>query len=534
MVEQSSASPKRAYAIIRVSDRPADKMVYSPQMQRGEITAMAEQENLEIVEWGEDLLVSGRKKIDRYTKVRAIELAEAGLIDVIAVADWTRWSREDPGQVLSLLTRLQDLKVAVWPARQRDLRASSDDMYWVRVAFYAQMANQEAKVSAEKASEGIKYARSEHGTHWGKTPIGWKRSGRMLKQGGQRGEGKLEPDWEARGTDELGRMPRNAHTLKWLYEKRAEGWGWKRLATASGLSAWGIQYALTSKIKGKVRRERAERGFSQEPASLRNRGTIVGEELYDFVQAIGAGASSLQPRQNRVYLWTGLVRCPHCGQRMICKTQHAGDDHHRALPLVTCKSPHAWQPHPWRSVRQIVLMNALQEQFPIGTRFPARVAEQIVRKLTETNSAGRKDASIVREQRRKQLLLERGQVERQHKMGAWGVGAAADRRLMSELKEIDEVLRQVGEPIAKVEARQAVAAIQHFAELIPQDFDDPEEVLRCRRVLERMVERIDLSPRAKKPTFVLREPFRTVLAEAKASSKVQQGLAVLEGGAKAG
>lgn len=517
---------KRAYAIVRVSDRPADQMVYSPEMQRDQIKAMAEGENLDIVEWGEDLLVSGRKKLNRKTKMRAIELAEAGLIDVIAVADWTRWSREDPGQVLKLLTKLEELGVAVYPARQPDMRGpKSDKFYWPRVAFYAQMANDEATMAAEKASKGIEYARTKHGVHWGKTPIGWKRTGRLLKQGGERGESQLEPDWEEREPDELGRWPRNAHTLKWLYQKRAEGWGWKRLAMATGLSEWGIQYALMGTVKGSVRQARAERGVSREPASLRNRGVIVTEELYDTVQAIGPGASSHMPRQNRVYLWTGLVRCPHCGMKMIAKTQHGDSD--RALPMVTCKSPHAWQKHPWRSVRQIVLMNGLRELFPVQLRLPAKVRDQIVRQISQRGRP-EADAENRRELRAKQLRQERQQVLKQHRLGV-----LPDREMLAQVREIDEALKQLAEPIAKVEARQAVLAIEHFGELIPQDIHDSEEVLRCRRVLARMVDRIELDPKSKKPTFILREPFRSALIGAKASAAMQRRLAVLEGGAQA-
>ena len=514
--------PKRTFAIIRVSDRPAERVVYSPEMQKAEIERMAAAENLDIIAWGEDIRVSGRKAVNRATKVRAIELAEAGLIDVIAVADWSRWSREEAGDVVELVNQLLKLGVHVYPARQPQLRPGTQ-FYWTHVTMMAEMVNMEATTSADKASIGIGIARKQHGVHWGKTPLGWKREGRLLKDGGSRGEVRLVPDLEEREPDERGAWPKNAHTLKWLYEKRAEGWGWKRLARATGLSEWGIQYALTGQPKGAVRKARAEKGVSIEPASLRNRGTIVSEALYDQVQAIGAGAASHEERQNRQYLFTGLVRCPVDNFRMIGRRSRSGGRARELIAYMVCKNPHAWDKHEWRSVQEAQVLAGLRELFPPGVRLPKAVRDRITRQIAERSKrpSAARDAAR-REARLKQLGREREQVLKQHRLGV-----IADQQMLKQIREIDASIAEIPEPIERVEAAEAVAAIEHFAELIPHDMEDPEEVVRCRLLLQRMVDRIELSPKNKRPRFVLKEPFRTALAEARAASPK---LAVLPGG----
>lgn len=517
-------APKRTFAIIRVSDRPAEQVVYSPEMQRTEIERMAAAENLDIIEWGEDIRVSGRKSVNRATKVKAIELAEAGLIDVIAVADWSRWSREEAGDVVELVNQLRKLGVSIYPARQPQLRPGTT-FYWSQVSMFAEMVNMEATTSADKASIGIGIARQKHGVHWGKTPIGWKREGRLIKEGGQRGEVRLVPDWEEADPDERGAWPKNAHTLKWLYEKRAEGWGWRTLAAATGLSEWGIQYALTGQPKGAVRKARAEKGISVEPASLRNRGTIVSEALYDTVQAIGAGASSHAERQNRQYLFKGLVRCPVDNFRMVGRRGASGNRERTLIPYMVCKNPHAWDKHDWRSVQEADLLAALRELFPAGVRLPKGVRERIARSIADRSRrpAASGDARR-REARLKQLAKERDQVLKQHRHGV-----ITDRAMLGQVREIDEAVASLPEPIERVQASEAVAAVEHFAELIPHNIEDPEEVVRCRRLLQRMVERIELSPKTKRPRFLLKEPFKTALEEARKATE-PPGLKVLEGG----
>ena len=520
--DQEAGAPKRAFAIVRVSDRPADQVVYSPEMQRNEIETMAAEENLDIVEWGEDIRISGRKAVNRATKVKAIELAEAGLIDVIAVADWSRWSREEAGDVVELVNKLRRLGVHVYPARQKQLRPGVP-FYWSQVSMYAEMVHMEAKTSADKASVGIGIARKKHGVHWGKTPLGWRREGKLLKEGGQRGEVRLVPDWEERDPDERGAWPKNAHTLKWLYEKRAEGWGWRRLAAATGLSEWGIQYALTGQPKGAVRKARAARGTSVEPASLRNRGTIVSETLYDQVQAMGAGASSHEERQNRQYLFTGLVRCPVDNFRMVGRRSRTGSRERTLIPYMVCKNPHAWDKHEWRSVQEAQLLAALRELFPAGVRLPKAVRDRIARQITQNSRRPSANRDLERrEARLKQLRRERDQVLKQHRLGV-----ISDREMIKQVREIDQSLAALPEPIERVQAAEAMAAVEHFAELIPHDMEDPGEVVACRLVLRRMVDRIELSPKNKRPRFVLKEPFRTALAEARAASPK---LAVLAGG----
>ena len=88
------------------------------------------------------------------------------------------------------------------------------------------------------------------------------------------------------------------------------------------------------------------RGYTSIAWMLKNekyRGTVISPETFDAAQALMAQRAARSPRTDRVYIFSGLLKCPQCGGSLIAMHSSAGityyqcNRHHAGIPCVkTC------------------------------------------------------------------------------------------------------------------------------------------------------------------------------------------------------
>ena len=468
-----SPTPLPTLAIVRVSPRPKEAMRYSPERQQAEIRQMASDWNLDIIEWVHDLYRSGRKDLERPSKMRAIEMARAGKIRAVAVGDWSRWSREAPLDALSLVNELLGHGVWVLSHSQRNLRPDSK-IYAIELAMTAHVAHESSVANAQMASDGIARAIAS-GVWSGHVPFGWRKVG-FTAAGARGSDAGIEPDRD--GT--FGR-------LEEIYRLRAKGYGWRRLSRATGKGA--------STLQAIVRHER-------------NR-AAVGAKLYDRANAVSNPGHSDRKRV-RAYLFSGLVRCwvPKCSSTLIGQSKtKAGSGKSWSYTYMTCNTWKSGEEHKHRTVRQEVLLAELRDTFD-GLSLPPEAVDRLATELSSPQSA----PEVGLRQRRIADLdrqLERVRFQHQHT-------DMSDEDFLERVAEINGQRASLpAEPFEQSKAREAVEMVTNLLDLaIPQRFDDLEEVLRCNALLRAVISKIQMSAN-RVPRIELRPEYAAALKATK-------------------
>jgi excisionase family DNA binding protein len=525
-------APRPALALVRWSPRPQTSVVWTKEWQDTAIREAADWFGLRITDTVVEGLVSGRNAKERPGLQRALELAEQRdadgnpLIRAVVVADWKRFSRADPGQVISLVNRLRDLGVCVLSNSQRHLVPWAD-LYWVLVALYAEEAQREAESTARMASNAIREARAA-GMDWGRAPLGWKRLAYVghYTDAEERAAARKDSHWVP---DETG-GPRSMDVLQKLYELRDAGWSWHHLSRFSGLHQTSIRIALLGVPVPNPDPAGSPRWVWPKPpvrpSNWRNR-EPVGPAIYDRVIERGTtGSPTVTARQP--WLFRGLIHCPFDGSRMSGR-----DSTRRGLSrrYYVCGSPRVQRgaqlaaygnvadqipasapvekPHPWSHVPEQPILNALRAQLRKLDFDEAQMAaiERAAttpkrRREVERNQTRRK---AIGEQIRKlsKVYIETDMLGDDEFVAQYANLKAARLTIPPDLPE--DVLDRIG---------PAVAAIRQVSDLLPMYADMRDEVAPSAAIIRRLVERIDLTT-DRQPVFRWAPPVAETLALAR-------------------
>jgi hypothetical protein len=179
-----------------------------------------------------------------------------------------------------------------------ELLASTDTARLSEVIF-GWMSEQENLTRARRAKSGMEGRIARRGlSHTPRVPYGYRRG--------------PTPDYPLEVYE-----PEAVH-VRWMFERRAEGWGFHRIGDAlgaHGVRPHGSERWLISTLSGMLRNETymgvahwggARNANGQHPA-------IVDADLFARVQAVDAHHTMLFRPGGSVRLLTGLVKCGHCG-----------------------------------------------------------------------------------------------------------------------------------------------------------------------------------------------------------------------------
>lgn len=276
---------------VRVSRRGPreDERFHSPEEQEQLARAFAESRGLRVgVVLPPDIDKSGGT-VEREGLKRALERVRAGESGGIVVAWLDRFSR-DAAQAYDLLRAFEDAGGRVYaPEAPEDVSTPEGTLQMGMFLLFAQYQRQRARAGFDRAKERATLA----GIPFRPVPIGYR----------QRADRKLEVD------------PETAPAVREVFERRAAGDGWTKLANVLGERTdrvWTRQG-----VEGIIRRRlyatgRLEHG---DVVSEHDAGAIVDEPLWHAAQRVSA-----KPRPARnpgtPWLLSGLLKCATCGYNL--------------------------------------------------------------------------------------------------------------------------------------------------------------------------------------------------------------------------
>ena len=268
--------------VSRVGGREGDGFI-SPQLQREQIAAAARREGLEVVAVLEELDASGGDR-SRPRWNEAIGMVERGEVGAVVVWNLSRFSRS-VRDALDALGRIEDAGGRLVSATEQLDDSASGRMTRNILLSVAEMERERAKAGFAAATASA----VERGIHVsGTIPLGYRRGA----------DRRLVPD------------PDTAPVVLGLYERRAKGWSWARLARWLGEQGHGMS---ENGAKGVVRNP-VNTGQARYGATTRDDAheAIVPKGLFRRCQA-KALPSTRTGKLTERYLLQGLVSCASCG-----------------------------------------------------------------------------------------------------------------------------------------------------------------------------------------------------------------------------
>jgi DNA invertase Pin-like site-specific DNA recombinase len=301
----------RAIGYVRVSKlggRGGDSFL-SPQLQREEIERAAGREGLEIVDVLEEIDVSGRAGKKRPLWDRAIAAVERGDVSAIIVYNISRASRSVQ-DFLRADERVRAANGRLVSAQENLSDDPSGVMTRNILLAIAQGESDRARATfAASASSAVE--RGMH--HAGTVPLGYRRNA----------DRKLEPDPDA------------APVVVGVFERRAKGWSWVRLAR--WLAEQGHPMS-ESGVRGLVR-NRAYLGEARYGDTVKKDAhrAIIPRASWQRCQAPGR-KSARSGRLTERYLLQGLATCSSCGRVMYLSggKRHGKDYEHYICRRLEC------------------------------------------------------------------------------------------------------------------------------------------------------------------------------------------------------
>ena len=278
----------RAVGYIRVSrvgGREGDSFI-SPQLQREQIEAVARRESLEVVELIEELDASGGDA-SRPGWNRAIEMVERGEVGGIAVWNFARFSRSVK-DALAALERIEGAGGRVWSATEDFGAGPSGKMMRTILLAIGEAERDRARATFSAATASA----VERGIHIaGTIPLGYRRGM----------DRRLVPD------------PRTAPIVLGLFDRRARGWSWVRLARwAADQGHEMSENGISALIRNPVYTGQARYGaIAKEDAHE----SIVPRSLWRKCQS-KALPSARTGKLTEKYLLQGLAVCGSCGKSL--------------------------------------------------------------------------------------------------------------------------------------------------------------------------------------------------------------------------
>ena len=303
---------KRAIGIVRVSQtrgREGDSF-HSPATQLARIEAKCKAEGLRLIEHHEELDVSGGRPLNKRPGLKlAVEAIEAGRADVIVVAYLDRLVRSVAVQA--------EVVQRVEAAGGRVLAVDSgyitdDDEGWLSGAFLGLIAEHQRRTTRVKVREAQERAIARGVAPWKSVPAGY------LKGPDKR----YVPD------------PKLRPVIREAFERRA------RKESVNSIRAFLAQhgihrtyagvvelFTLTAYV-GEVRFGKLVNPTAHEP--------IVSRELFDRVQRVRVPRDHPKPPSDRLLARLDVLRCAHCGARMVVARGGNGNPLYRCPPNGDC------------------------------------------------------------------------------------------------------------------------------------------------------------------------------------------------------
>lgn len=446
----------------------------SPRPRKGESEAFQHADNLVkvaalggiIVRTIRMLGVSGGDP-NREARLEALRMAEAGEIDAVIVRSISRFSREEALLHVADVGALKRFGVLVYYAVDDDLDPTNE-LYTVMLALKAGQVAAERVTLKRETRRGILETRGA-GTHWGRTPFGFRRVG-MRKD-------KAEPKDAGIERDVDGDWPRALA----LFELRASGTPLRALSRLYSRDIAGIRWILRNPV---YRSETAEDG-------------LVPAATWDRVQELWG---SVARSGDRAYIASGLVIC-QCGYKMAGRTV-------KNRMTYQCARPHI--SHTRRHVAQAGIIEMIADALS-GAIVPNRQRAAVIDRLTGIDVSG-----IAAERTRAIAEIDR-RTARVKNMVEGGVYSIPEgkRRLAELAGERDSM---PPEPIPRARVRASLKVIDSLPKAFRRaeaasGLRGSEPTVRAMNLLLRQVLTVRMQPDR---TFrvVWRPPFDAILAVA--------------------
>ena len=286
---------QRTAAYVRVSHQEQKLRGLSPEAQRDALRRYAEEHNLKIVEWYEDLGVSGRKLIKKRPALQQmIQDAEHGKFDRIIFIKLDRYFRS-VAEYYECQKRLE-AKNVTWTATEEvyDL-TTANGRYWVTQKLA--IAELEADTTGERIDLVNEYKIKTGQPLTGEHSLGFAYS---IEKGED-------------GIKRVVKDPKTKHIVEdfiqyyLLHQNKRQGTFYVQEKHNTDASYGTLGKVLTdTKIYGY---------YKGNPNYCE---PYVDKETFDRIQEILKN-NIKETAGNRVYLFTGLIRCPHCGHLMSGK-----------------------------------------------------------------------------------------------------------------------------------------------------------------------------------------------------------------------
>jgi DNA invertase Pin-like site-specific DNA recombinase len=303
--------------IVRVSHVGARENIVSPEDQETRIRAACRRDSFRLREVISELDVSGGTPLSRRAGLRrAVELVEAGKVDVIVVAYLDRLVRSLPVQ-LEVVQRVENAGGEVLTLDHGAL-TNGNAAQRLTGNMLGLIAEYQRSVTAERTQEAKERAVARGVPPFPNIPF-W------LRRGGEKQRGPLE-HYPERG-------PLAAEAVR----LRAEGATVREVRTFLAergvqLSFHGVQSFLTSRLLLGELRFGASSNLEAFPP-------LVDVETFNRVQRLRLPRGR-RPKSERLLARLGVLRCATCGSRMVIGFRTTRDgkryEHYRCPPVGDC------------------------------------------------------------------------------------------------------------------------------------------------------------------------------------------------------
>jgi DNA invertase Pin-like site-specific DNA recombinase len=292
IVSQYSQDPvtrkiERVAAYVRVSTQEQKLHGLSVDAQKMKLTEYAEKNNMKIVEWYVDEGVSGRKLIRKRPELqRMIQDAEKGKFDRILFIKLDRFFRS----VAEYHECMKRITPVLWSTTEEeyDLTTANGRML---VNMKLTIAEMEADLGGERISIVNEYKLSTGQPLTGSQPFGW-----MIAVDPETGRKKIVKDPDAQEALEDIIQHFLTHQSKH-----------KTTVYANVKHHTGLNYRSLSTL---LKNTYLYGAYRDNPSYCE---AYISKETFDKIQDI-LNRNVKHNTEHRAYLFSGLIRCPHCGK----------------------------------------------------------------------------------------------------------------------------------------------------------------------------------------------------------------------------
>lgn len=322
-----------AVGYIRMS---TDKQEDSPARQRGEIERMAAKGSYQILCWYEDHGLTGTESLNRPEFQRLLKDAAAGKFRAVLMYEQSRFSREDALDAMLHWRLFRDAGVKLVTCQRGEIRF--DDLAGLITAIVGQHEARGESIRIAQRSLSGRTMRAREGIHTGRVAYGFDReifddSGALVRRIGWNEEFTKPLSWKSRLVPTANQEILDG--IRCAFEQAAEGRPLQQIAITLNQQGLRTRYGRTfnsgrlhrlllSPVYAGVLRfgHRPVGKFAQcaeETILVADaHPEIVGLPLFEQVQsALDSAYRGRGKSEPGRYLPSGLLRCLHCGRRLV-------------------------------------------------------------------------------------------------------------------------------------------------------------------------------------------------------------------------